>query len=551
MIFKYIIILTQLNYTLGICFYDLQCNFTKYMLNYFNHNHRYLTEININKKKYNEIDLKMYGVSIQSHGEIVLIMLDALRKINDYNTRKYSKELMAINLYFNNVSGYLDMLATNKENEIDVSDLKPNVLQGYMIIHKLITSQLEKTLENICKTYSYDKEFVKCPNYNTSGVYNIENLRYTTDKLKNRLLKNNKEQNITDVHFENLNKSIIFIFFRLSYFKHDYWDFLPKNILLYDLMTNRQQMSERNLLLGSQARQHGIVENERPKNVLDILRFTPLTLNCIDGSQVTLYDIFKYVKYLFYRIDIQFFHTLVLTATFRPISLLIQYYMKILGCSTFIYNLDKPNATESKFVNNMNIIGSKILYYFQYYINLEIFGSLPSEFFKCFLIKTKECIDNFNVNNKNVFINLVSELIESLESFMLGNKIDYKISPDVITTENIDFFYKELEINMNQVQDYITELENNLESFFFIRKTFNVEYLFKLSPTHVLRPFIINQMCQSDVYSFLTNIFKGEKNVHMTIDQNNQREFYSVKKYTPFTESVCYLDDYVLYFEIK
>ncbi|XP_050545598.1 uncharacterized protein LOC126907932 [Daktulosphaira vitifoliae] len=569
MIFKNIIILTHIYYAVGIWSRDLQCNFTMYMLNYFNHNHRYLIEINNSKNLYNEEELKLYGVAIQSHGEIVLIMLETLQNMYSKNMNYYSKELMAINLYLNNVSGYTDMLATDEENKIDLSDVKSSIIQGYLMIHKFISFQLKNYTENVCKNFSYDQIFVLCPNYNSTGNYNLENLIFTTNKLRDRLLLDDCQQNITDVNIKFTKNSGIFKKIKKTFHKGKYWKFHPKNILLYDFMTNRHKISERDLLSRAQARQHQILENDCPTNVLDILRFAPLTLSCSDGSQVTLYDFFRYVKYSFFRVDVQFFHTLVLTATFRPISLLIQNYLRILSSSTSIYDLDKPNFTESTFFNNMNIVGSRIIYYFQYFINLEIFGKDPNDFFKSILHRTIQCIYYFKLKKKEDFFTEVNMLIKSLENLMLNNRIDYRISVAIITITNIDVFYNDLLVNMNQIQDYITELEHHLESFISIKETFKVEYLFK-STTYVLRPIIISHLCQENVYSFLEklktpnhylvkneevstsdeNSLKKEINIDKTTNRNIQEEFFLVPKmYASKTiSSFRYLENYILFF---
>ncbi|XP_050545640.1 uncharacterized protein LOC126907946 [Daktulosphaira vitifoliae] len=494
MIFKNIIVLILINYTLGLLFSDLQCNFTMYMLNYFNHNGRYLNEININKNMYNESDLKIYGISIQNHAEIVMVMLDALRKYNIKNcTNYFSKELMTLNLYFNNVSGYTDMLATNEEGKIDLSDLKSSMLEGYIILHEFISVQLENFIQNVCKDVSYDIVFITCPDYNESGRYTLENLNLSTNKLKNRLLQTDELQNITEPNIEMLRNSFIYKVFKLTYNIGEYIDFLPKKILLYDFMMNGQQVSERDLLSGSQSRYYQITNNNRPKCVLDILRFAPLTINCKGGSQVTLFDIFRFVKYSFYRLDIQSFHTLVMTATFRPIGLLIKYYIKVLSGSMIIYNFNFSNGIAKTFYNNMIIIGIRTIEYLREFIAMDIFGTDPTKFFNIIFSKFNILIRNFINMSTNEYFVIVSDISILLNKFLNQNRIENTISHDDITTGNIDNFYTELINYLEHAKEYILELKNNLQYFNAIKITFSIDVWLR-NKAYILHPSTIENM---------------------------------------------------------
>ncbi|XP_050532231.1 uncharacterized protein LOC126900507 isoform X2 [Daktulosphaira vitifoliae] len=54
----------------------------RYMLNYFKLNEHYLLQMYKNIEIYTEEDLKKYGLAIQTHGDVVLLMIQDLHKID-------------------------------------------------------------------------------------------------------------------------------------------------------------------------------------------------------------------------------------------------------------------------------------------------------------------------------------------------------------------------------------------------------------------------------------------------------------------------------------
>ncbi|XP_050545646.1 uncharacterized protein LOC126907949 [Daktulosphaira vitifoliae] len=397
------------------------------------------------------------------------------------------------------------MLSANEDGGIDLLDLKSNILHTYRFIHKFLVTQLDNFNKTRCIDLEIDQEFVNCPNYNQSRNYNLDNMICVSKKLKNRLLQTDEELNIIDIHQKKLKNSFIYKIFKLSFNVGEYWDFLPKNIILYDFMMNGQNVYERDITFGSQARQYQILENERPKYVLDILRFAPLNKKCGDGSQVTLFDLFRYVKYTIYRSDVVIFHSLVLAATFRPFALIIRFYIKIFSGFKFIYNLKKPDNTIITFYNNMRKVGSNIIDYFQFFIDLNIFGDGPTKIFRQFLIQTIECIDNLN-NNKYFNKTLVADLSNALKKFIYDNKMDCKIPTDAVTLININAYYEELIIQVNQIGVYIKELEKNIQLFNYMKKTGNVDLASSYPFIYMLKPFTLDLLCQSDFYAPLKKL---------------------------------------------
>ncbi|XP_050545314.1 uncharacterized protein LOC126907771 [Daktulosphaira vitifoliae] len=495
------ILLFHIHLTLGVSFTNIQCNFIMYMLNVFNHNNRYLVEISENKEKYDVHSLNKYGNAIKNHGEIVLVMLDVLR-----NTNKniYSTELMSVNFYLNNVSEYVDFYAKNNDGIYDFSDQTLSILKGYKMFHEFFLEQFKKTILKFCKNVIYDQIFIYCPDYNESGEYTPENFQYVAKKLKNRLIQTDKLQNNTDGYIKKLEHSKIYFAFKKAFIKSKYWEILPKNLLYYDLMIRNREISEKEMMRSSQDKQNPLLINERNKNVLDIIRFAPLAIFCPNNSRLTLYDVFRYIKYNFYRKDIEVFHTLILTATFRPIAVLVRLFIRILNSSTYIYDFYDNQKESLKFYTNIISAGKRIIECFQHFVNMNLFGDNPTDVFYKFLITTSQSLNYFINKNKSNLTSLTTELMHSLKIFLYYNKIDFIDLSGITTKDIINNMFNELEVELKQVEELLTKLDLHKEMFKVITKTFNINHILDKSYTHVFNKYVLRELCNpEDIYTLL------------------------------------------------
>ncbi|XP_050545340.1 uncharacterized protein LOC126907788 isoform X3 [Daktulosphaira vitifoliae] len=501
MILLKIISLLHIHLTLGLSFYYLQCNFLMYMLNYFNHNNRYLIEMSENIKKYDVHSLSKYGDAIKTHGEIVLVMLDVLRNADK---TLYSTELMSVNLYLNNVSEYIDFYAKNNDGIYDLSDQSSSILKGYKMVHDFFLEQFKKKIIKLCKNVIYDQIFIYSPDYNESGEYTLENIQCVTKKLKNRLLQTDKYQNDTDYYTKKLGLSKVYNVFSKAIKRSKYWEFLPKNLIYYDLMTRNCEISEKEIMRSSQDKQYPLLINGRNDNVLDIIRFAPLAIKCKDKSSFTLFDIFRYVKYTFYRKDIEVFHTLILTATFRPIAILVRLFIRVLCSSTYIYDFHSSQKEPLKFYKNIISVGERIIECFQQFVNMNLFGDGPTDVFFSFSKKTSKCLNNFiNKNKLNLKLSTI-ELIQELKSFLYNNKFEFIYLSGLVTKDIINNCFNELVENLNQVEEYLANLDSQKEFFKVTIKTFNINHMLDIKYTHVFNRFIIRELCKTkDIYTML------------------------------------------------
>ncbi|XP_050545064.1 uncharacterized protein LOC126907667 [Daktulosphaira vitifoliae] len=566
MILTKFIFLLHINLMLGLHFHNLQCNFIKYMLNFFNHNNQYLTEISENIKKYDVHSLRTYGNAIKTHSEIVLIMLDVLREV-DKNV--YSKELMSLNLYLNNVSEYVDFYAKNDDGIFDFSDRTSSILEGYTMIHDFFIDNFKLIISSQCEKVINDEIFIYCPDYNELREYTPENFQYVANKLKNRLLQTNKEQNDTDDNVKSLKHSKVYYYFYKAILRSEYWDFLPKNSLFYDFMMSNCKISEKNLMISSRLEQYSILKNGENINGLDMIRFAPLIIKCPDKSYLTLYDVFRFVKYTFYRKDIQVFHSLIMASTFRPIALLVRIFIKILSGSMYVYNFNSVEEESLKFYENVISVGKIIIACFQNFVDLNLFGGGPTHVFLTFLSKTSECLYHFINNNNTELILSTANLMNSLKLFLNNLKIYVYDLPKYFTKDIVNNLFNELVMKLKQTEELVSELKNHFKCFQVIKKTFKIEPILDLKLTYIFSAYVTDELCQNEGIYTLYNKFNNlnvnqiddvnekssandyeNRNKNITRHQNHPEKY--IQNYDLFNLNNCnlffkYLTDYILF----
>ncbi|XP_050535835.1 uncharacterized protein LOC126902514 [Daktulosphaira vitifoliae] len=553
--------LLHINLTFGSIYNDFHCNFIKYMLNFFNHNNRYLTEIIENVENYNVLNLNTYGDTIKTHGDIVLVMLDVLR---DTNKTMYSNELTSVNLYLNNVSKYVDFYAKNDKGIFDMSNQTSSVLKGYLMFHNFFLKQFEKRLLKYCDNVIYDEVFIYCPDYNDSREYTLEKFQYVSNKLKNRLLQTDKEQNGKDDNVKNLKYSKVYKVFNKAIKRSQYWEFLPTNLIFYDFMMKNLKIAEKDLIISFQDKQYPIIINGRNKNVLDMIRFAPLTMKCPNKIQLTLFDIFRYVKYTFYRKELDIFLTLILTATFRPIALIVRLFVIILRKLVYKYNFMSNEQEYTKYYENIISIGKRILDCFQHFVDLNLFGYKPKQLFLIFLNKLSNCFNHFiHKRNKDLFYSC-TDLQNSIKSFLYHNRLKVNILTEIFTNDIIDHFLNALVVNLEETEEFVAELKKHVEFFKVIKKSY-IHCKLYYDNTYIFNKYIIDILCETkDIYTKLYELGSnaaiqiGDSKEISNADDNENRNKIFMKHQNHPDENIMnnnrfdltspkYLIDYILY----
>ncbi|XP_050544486.1 uncharacterized protein LOC126907333 [Daktulosphaira vitifoliae] len=469
---------------------------------------------------------------------------------------------MSLNLYLNNVSEHLDFYSKNNDRIFDTSNKTSSILRGYLMIHDYFSEQFEKMILNICRDITYDEVFVYCPDYNKSGEYTIENFQYVANRLKNRLLQSDKQQNDTDDNINNLEHSEIYFVFNKAVKRSEYWKFLPKNLLLYDFMTSDRKIPEKDLMISSQDEQYSILINEQKQSILDMIRFAPLVYKCPDSRPITIFDIFRYIKYSLYRREVQAFHTLILTATFRPIVLLVRLFVKTLN----EYNKINDQEVPLKYYDNIISVGNRILECFQKFVDLNLFGYKSKLYFSSFLRRTSDCLDHFIYNRKSCMMCLCITLQKSTKSFIYNNKLVLNIPNEIFIEDNIDKLLEKLAVKVEQSEEFVRELKEHDKLFKFTKTSFSVNYILHYQYTYMFNKKIIENLCRTkdnytSLYDAATQIGHVKEKGNANDDENRKKKIVMYQNhpekniensygchlnycYYPYP---VYLMDYILY----
>ncbi|XP_050526827.1 uncharacterized protein LOC126897338 [Daktulosphaira vitifoliae] len=497
-----------LNFSTALEYTKVNCNFTKYILNYFKHNEKYLQKLEENKSNILRRDLKMYGRAIQSHGEIVIAMLEALRSEDRSN---YPSPLMEVNLYLNNVSGSVEMSFKNKSGKFDESNRILNLLEGFLMIHKAIVNRLENFVYNTCSDVYFEEVFTNCPDFNKEKDYRIKFLPDIVEKLKNRLSINDlqhKDERLKLKHNE------VFRILQLAMKNDCRWDFHPKKLLYYDLMMGLQKFDERNLMSGVQYRKLPDVKDCRAVNVIDYFKFAPLTYKCPDDSYLTLFDVFRYMKYNFDSKQLQRYQELVLASAIRPILLVVRMYISFLKrindfCNSKWYNKNKNKNNLDEIRNKMAEIGPIIINQIKYFKNTNLLQSQPIIYLDRLCNDIRKIVDGDVSQSGHTFNTIMSHT----KTFFSNNKLntyDGKITEYKIKHINtIVNLYNEFSQLVSGMSTYLIELDKYKESLNTVNETRNIYSLyFKDNSNDIFKPQsdFINRLCSQNIYNEIYNM---------------------------------------------
>ncbi|XP_050545736.1 uncharacterized protein LOC126907995 isoform X2 [Daktulosphaira vitifoliae] len=469
-----LILLMCIKISLSSYAHYLSCSNTRYFLNFFNHNERFLLEFEKNENYLTIENLMNYGKALQTHSKVILIFLD------DYmnsTTDKYPFSLITVNMYLNNVSGSLNMIAQNDDDKNDTQKL----LEGYKIIHFAIKEQLRNYINEYCANTIFYENMVRCNPFIVKNEYTISNLVITNNGLK----------------FEMLSK------FKLTVQRNSYNNFHPKYLLFYDIMT-QQILSNKNNTIKIDNSQH---------IVLNLLRFTPLNIKCFDGTPLTIQDVFEYMKYDFNSEDVLAYINLVISATFRPIAILIRNFITLIQ----VASSEKSDCVKFWLKPMFIEMGQKIISYIEEFISLNLFN-----FSQKFLINVlngfiqilKDYNDNIYTFKSDYKINNL--LIKKLSHFFFKNKLYFTseivLTNKYITENNADAIKIQLKKYMEKVVSYLVELKiwNNYFNFIFLN--FKIQS-FNVSKYKIFINFkVLDRICNTESHIEIQNASMNDSN---------------------------------------
>ncbi|XP_050521336.1 uncharacterized protein LOC126894396 isoform X8 [Daktulosphaira vitifoliae] len=512
-----IILLTSISFCIGLSKLELHCNFSKYMFNFFKHNEKYL----LNLEQRNNIqpveleDLNTYGAALKTHGEIIMAMLDALRP---FTKRTTAKDLMAINLYLNNVSGSLNFITRNCSGKYNRN--LSNVLRGYQLHHKTIVDDLNKFINKKCTNVTVDEDFIKCPDYNKSGIYSIKDLPTFSEKLKNRF-KNFDTKNTTTTVNENNVFNLVLTSLNSKKFKN----LDPKNLLLFDLL--HHNIDNRPFSIHNQDKHTTSIKIN--KN-LDLLRYATFKIKCPNDSFLNISDIFQYMLYSFDVDNMIIFQQLVMAASIQPLIVVARTFSQFANILSISVDQKNIKRKEINFATLVKV-GEEIIKNLGLIIHLKMFKSGPENMLNTIFNVLKEVVSRLNheiVGNSDI----LKTPVQFMCSFLRSNKLECTIGIiDINKKINVFNFHSIFSIikqYSQKVTAYITELKTFKELYSNLHSTYYLAFFDVGKNKNFIHDDIIEYVCNQSSY---TNLFNQNNEIdiqgetQMEVNKNNDYEF--------------------------
>ncbi|XP_050535472.1 uncharacterized protein LOC126902352 isoform X1 [Daktulosphaira vitifoliae] len=474
----FLLFMLMITFKVSLCRYAqyLKCSHSRYFLNFFNHNERFLLQFEKNKEYLTIENLMNYGKALQTHGKVIMILLDHLM----YNTsKKICFTLITINMYLNNITGSLNMIAKIDDDEKNDAQ---KLLEGYKIFHFAIKEHLIKYINGYCFKVPFHENKVICNPPINENEYN------TTDliKINNELRKNILTQ------------------FKLMLIKNTYERFHPINILFYDIMTSQVLTSKNNSIK---------IDNSQHIE-LNLLRFTRLNFNCYNGTYLTIQDVFEYMKYDFYTKNVIAYIKTVIGATFRPIAILLRNYVTLIQVASSEYSDIVKFWVKKRLIK----MGQKIMNYGIDVISLSIYDYNRSYLQNIILDSFKNALNKYIDKNKLSEIDVEHNniLIKVLSNFFINSKLyftsDIVLTNKKMTANNADAIITELEKIMKKVKIYIKDLKKWNEYLNLSVKNFNIRSYNVTNFKNFIDFKVLDRICNTESHSEIYNISTNDKN---------------------------------------
>ncbi|XP_050536955.1 uncharacterized protein LOC126903057 isoform X3 [Daktulosphaira vitifoliae] len=371
------------------------------------------------------------------------------------------------------------MIAQNKDGE--KNDAK-KLFEGYKIINFAVKNQLEIYIYNSCVNIPFNDNMVSCnPPIGENG-YNTNNLININNKLKDRML----------------NK------FKSSLKSNSYNKYHPNIFLYYEIMT-LQIYSNKNNTISIDNSQH--IE-------LNLLRFTPLDFQCSMDNPLTIQDVFQDMKYDFNSMDVLPYIKLVISATFRPLAILIRNFLILIQVASSDNSDSVTVWLKPQFIE----MGQKIIEHVMKFITLS-----PYQYKRTFL--QRDILEQFIEANKNyiektrlskIDIENNNILINTLSNYFIKNKFYFTrgivLTNKNITVDNADDIKNQLEEIIEKVDIYMKDLEKWDNYLNFNVQKFKIRF-FNISKYKKFIDFkVLDHICNTEAHSEIYNASKNDSN---------------------------------------
>ncbi|XP_050535406.1 DNA-directed RNA polymerase subunit beta''-like isoform X2 [Daktulosphaira vitifoliae] len=404
-----------------------------------------------------------------------MVLLDDVMYRKTYS---FPFTLITLNMYLNNVSDSINIIAQN--NEDDKNDAN-KLLKGYTIIHLAIKEQLTNYINGNCTEISFIDHMVECNPPMVKNKYDITYLLNINNNLTEKILSK----------------------FKLTLRRNSYESLHPKNILFYDIMTLQILTNKNNSIK---------IDNSQ-RIELNLLRFTPLNVKCSNGTRITIQDVFQYMKYDFNSKDVFQYIKMVIVATFRPIAILIRNYL------TLIHVASSKNSDSVKFWIKPTLIeiGRKIINHIEKYISLRLFNNKDTFLYNV-LYNFTNILDEFTINNylleSSHKINnfLMNKLLKIFMENNLYFTTDIYLTNKNINENNADEIKNQIEKIINKVNIYLNDMEKWNKWFYNIVNSFKIRSLNISVFKHFISFKVLDRICNTESHSEIYNASMNDNN---------------------------------------
>ncbi|XP_050532328.1 uncharacterized protein LOC126900557 isoform X2 [Daktulosphaira vitifoliae] len=551
----FIYVILNIKCSISLDSIELHCNFSKHLFNYFKYSEKYLFNF---KKTISELELTNYGTAVKSHGEIVMIMLDALREMDE----KYiAADIMTVNLYLNNVSGSINMIGKDEHGEFNRSKLSQNLLKGYKILHRSIVERLEYFINENCLNIAVQKYFISLTNFTEPIKCSPEVLFKELEKLNSKIIRSmNEYLTLRDMYEEEDNEILksyckILKHLAIAFGRKSYYNFNPKNVLFYDFMENRPSLSELEVISGSQSRQYARYNSDKQVfDVLDVVRYAPLNLKNNNNYEIKLFDMFRFIKFDFDSRNVQVFKKILNTATVRPFMIIIRFYVSLVRKFVFLPQF-KNEKLKIAMKNKIIEMGQNIVKVIKSFMDMNLFGENFTNYISCHFNKVYELILSFKERNYLFMSKELNSIPKFCYDYLRRNCLIAsinKLQKANITEDNINKICHLGAEEVNKIASFVSELKKYKYCFEIANKYIPTGYVDKHTLNMILNhntPFGKHENTYQPYYFPGVNTDDIKKHdSHSSNDENDEinnddnKYFDVLNHYNP-----KYLLDYILY----
>ncbi|XP_050428942.1 uncharacterized protein LOC126838494 [Adelges cooleyi] len=458
------------------------CIFSKYIRGLFMLNEKYfsLMFLQNGKETYTSKDLMAYGDNLQSHGDVIMAMLDKLRS---EQPDIFHVDLMTANLYINNTYGHLYLhSSTTAADILDVfMDVNAAMRIKYLEYYGMVRHYLLEFLNGNCRktwiTMSKASESLETVKSLTVGKKCVDNVKDPQELLSK---------------IDQLKTAASNVILSDTFKKKDYTDFKPANMILSSLLSGYETQS----WIGKEKMKLSTVTatNIKKDDGLNLMRLVKINKQYANKDGYNIMDLYICAEFNFKADLVKSFQQQVLAATIHPVfSCASRYFTTI----EYVYTECKSDLN----FDRIEKIGTTLIVALNEIKNFNIFSIKVDKYLTYLVKKTTEIV---NLEKKNNFIpknpHWIKELLNLCSNPMELNGLVFDANAKIVQNkEECGAVINQTEKQIDELKIYLNALSNNLDVYHIIKRTVPHDKMFEEKPLNVL------EYCADDVWSFDAN----------------------------------------------